>query len=399
MNEKKAVYIIPAIDREKEPIALFDNNRKESDAIKAFKIDYNKREKTLKKNEKKFFDLPKDGEIKPVFYIEGLGGKTYFGFTPRLRLFYDNSVKCGLNTQIHSEYTIDYAKALFGYSDKLSSYKSRVSFSDAKIAENKGTLGEKKYILLEPKPTSYLDYLKQDTNSEIENSAKTYNSNGFELRGVKQYWLHEKVVGKSYTGNNNDNVESSFTPLKEGTTFTGKIRFQNLKKDEMGLLLWAISLDDGMQMNVGKAKAYGYGRISLFINSAKRIDKKKAYGKIKNQDGTHDDDVFGSFLSPFEDNEIDIQDAIDCYKGKIIDKLNLEVEDKDEIEKLKVIHEFFMMKDSNNMPDAKTAEYMFLKEYQQRKSKNNVKFEHKNALPTIEEVIEREVKTNENKKK
>ena len=110
----------------------FEIYNKEKDLIvkgtsKWVLIDIEKRETTLKQfGGREFFDLPKEGELKPVFYIQ-LGGRLYFGFTPRLRLFYANTIKKGLNLKHKSE-ILDYSKALFGYANQTSSYKSRVSF-------------------------------------------------------------------------------------------------------------------------------------------------------------------------------------------------------------------------------------------------------------------------------
>lgn len=61
MNEKKAVYIIPEIDRTKECITIPEKD------IRAFKIDLKKKENTLKQfGGKKYFDLPQEGEMRPV---------------------------------------------------------------------------------------------------------------------------------------------------------------------------------------------------------------------------------------------------------------------------------------------------------------------------------------------
>ena len=182
MNEKKAVYIIPQIDKNKERIIIPEED------IRAFRIDLKKKENTLKRfGGKEYFDLPKEGEMRPVFYIR-LDGRLYFGFTPRLRLFYDHTVKEGLR-QSWKTGGIDYAKAMFGFAAPEKSYKSKLSFSDAVLQEEVGCGKEQELILAEPKPTSYFDYLKQGGNTPA-----TYNTDNFELRGVKQYWLHNGLV-------------------------------------------------------------------------------------------------------------------------------------------------------------------------------------------------------------
>ncbi|MDE7431541.1 MAG: TIGR03986 family CRISPR-associated RAMP protein [Lachnospiraceae bacterium] len=348
MNEKKAVYIIPEIDKTKESIPIPEED------VRAFKIDLNKKKNTLKQfGGEKYFDLPEEGEMRPVFYIR-LDGRLYFGFTPRLRLFYDHTLKEGLKPCLKTG-GVDYAKALFGYTSPEKSYKSKLSFSDAVIKEDKGKGAEKKRILAEPKPTSYLDYLKQNKSTPV-----TYNTDGFELRGVKQYWLHESFVPIEEAVKN-ENAASTIRPLREGTKFKGKIRFRNLTKDELGLLLWAVRLNGGSQMNVGKAKSYGYGRISVTIEKAKKMDLQRAY----RSDGL-------LCLDPF--CNIEINKAIDSYKEVINQYLG-----KKTIDELPHIRDFFIMKDSGKIPHDQDTRYMNIdqKEYQNRQD----------PLPTVKTIV------------
>lgn len=347
MNEKKAVYIIPQIDKSKESIIISDED------VRAFRIDLKKKENTLKQfGGKEYFDLPKEGEMRPVFYIR-LDGRLYFGFTPRLRLFYDHMVKEGLKQESKAG-IVDYGKALFGYASPEKSYKSKLSFSDAVLEGAAGSGEMQKLILAEPKPTSYLDYLRQNKDTPV-----TYNTDGFELRGAKQYWLHESLV-KAEGSVKNEKAASTIYPLKEGAKFAGKIRFQNLTEDELGLLLWAVRLNEGSQMNVGKAKAYGYGRISVKITDAKKLDMQNAY----KSDGM-------LCLDPFCGIEVD--NAIECYKTEINKHLG-----KRTIDELPHIKDFFLMKDAGNIPDDGQTRYMKIdaKEYQSRKD----------ALPTIQSI-------------
>ena len=352
MNQKKVVYIIPEIDKNKPAIEIPKRD------VRAFWIDMKKKENTLKQfGGRKYFDLPEVGKTKPIFYIE-LDGRLYFGFTPRLRLFYDHTIKEGLR-QKTKKGRIDYAKAMFGYSGPDGSYKSKISFSDAVVLGEAKEGESRSLILAEPKPTSYLDYLKPDGNEGV-----TYNDDGFELRGVKQYWLHnEPVATQAANIKNKEKVASVIRPLEKGTRFAGKIRFQNLTKDELGLLLWAVRLNPDSWMNVGKAKAYGYGNISVKITAAKRLDLAKAYSL----DGLLN-------LNPFGD--IDIDGAIKEYKEEIGRFLGGR-----SVDELPHIKEFFMMKDSKRIPDNDKTRYMSIdkKEYQSRKE----------VLPGVESVVTR----------
>lgn len=352
MNQKKAVYIIPQIDKAKPPIEIPEKD------VRAFQIDMNKKEKTLKQfGGREYFDLPKEGETKPIFYIQ-LNNRLYFGFTPRLRLFYDHTIKEGLKQKCKED-RIDYGRALFGYSNSKESYKSKLSFSDAVILGEGSVLKEQKLILAEPKPSSYLDYLKPKRDQGV-----TYNADDFELRGVKQYWLHKETVPASAANQPvKEKVSSSIRPLKQGTRFTGKIRFQNLTKDELGLLLWAVRLNKNSWMNVGKAKAFGYGCISLEITEAKRLDLEKAYAQENMLD-----------LNPFQ--PICVEEAIEDYKAGINRFLGSRT-----IDELPQIKDFFMMKDSTLIPNNKEIRYMSIdaREYQSREA----------VLPSVSSVVKR----------
>ena len=280
MQEKKVVYVVPKIDREKLVADLSKDHEKE---LREFQIDYKRRKNsiTLERKHayrsdkdkiqeyKDFFNLPKEGECKPVFYIYE-GGRLYFGFTPRLRLYYDNTVKKGLGPNDGGE-ALDYAKSIFGYTYDSGSYKSRVAFSDAEVMGKAEVLRDRYVTLSEPRPTDYLSYLKQPDGK------KTYNSSDFEIRGIKQYWLHKEADPGKSPGSENKNIDSCLRPLREGVCFKGKVRFHNLKPAELGLLLWSIRLEKGCSMNIGQAKAYGYGRIRFSNLELKVFKFSEAY--------------------------------------------------------------------------------------------------------------------------
>ncbi|MCD7715314.1 MAG: TIGR03986 family CRISPR-associated RAMP protein [Lachnospiraceae bacterium] len=268
MNEKKAFYVIPEIDEDHE-VSVSDEQIKE--AVRAFQIDYNRRKNGLKDKKGKFiefFDLPHDGETRPVFYIE-LGGRLYFGYTPRLRLMFEHTILDGLHQE---EEITDFSKNMFGYSRQNGdSHKSRLFFTDAVITNQATVLQPKNLILAEPKPTSYLEYVCQNDGKPV----KTYNDKDFRLRGTKQYWLQNTV--NDGIASDKENVKSTIKPLKEGCTFEGKTRFQNLTALELGLLIWSVRLEKDSQMNVGKAKAYGYGRIKVNKTDLYLQNQQSAY--------------------------------------------------------------------------------------------------------------------------
>lgn len=272
MQNTKVLYVIPEIIQDKSKATQISEND-----IASFKKDFETKQNQLGTN-KEYFNLPEEGKVKPVFYIE-YQGRIYFGFSPYLRIFYDHSIKDGLSEQ-QREYEntmigLDYADAVFGFTKEDFDYKSRVYFEDAEIYLNNTKLKERKLqkiLLAGPKPSSYHDYIKQNDNDKEKN---TYDSEKFEIRGFKQYWLKDVSVENALK--DNDKVATEINPLPVGTAFLGKIKFRNLTNDELGLLLWSLSLNKECRQNIGVGKPYGFGRIKLSINELEILDFEKLY--------------------------------------------------------------------------------------------------------------------------
>lgn len=352
MEQKKAIYIIPEIDMEKDYICITERD------ADSYKRDLEGKKTKIKEKEE-FYRLPEEGEIKPVFYIE-YGGRLYFGFTPRLRLFYEKSVKEGLKQKATE---LDYCKALFGYAETEDSYKSRLSFQDA-CTENGEELEMRELLLGTPKPTSYLDYIENTDGSE---KVVTYNDE-FCLRGIKQYWLKEQEETVAMSQIKNKNMRSKLKPLCAGTVFHGKVHFHNLTEDELGLLLWSLELNKESEQNIGKAKAYGYGRIKVTVACVEIFELEEAY----------DLDKFS--LQPLHTIKQEEKEVyINCFKSEIRKWLGREPEEHESIKN------FLLMKDSNRIPGKKKTRYMSLdkKEYQARV---NAKY----PLPKIDKVIKQQ---------
>ena len=236
------------------------------------------------------------------------------------------------------------SQSIFGLSDNSKgSFKSKVSMSDAIADDKSNVTTTKKVVLAEPKPTSYLDYIIQSD----KNNPVTYNSDLFELRGIKQYWIHGSIdIGNQNT--KNDNIGSSIKPLDMGTVFKGSIRFNNLTEKELGLLLWALKLEPKSHMNIGKGKPYGYGHIAVSDISAKIIDNNTAY------------DLNTLSLNPYV--TINIDDYINDYKQ--IDIYGVKPSE------LPAVKELLSMKNSKNMPDPSKIRYMSIDngDYKNRKT-------------------------------
>lgn len=372
MNNKKIVYIIPDM-QEGEGIPIDDKD------IKAYKQDYEwkknqlhgtrLKDDTLKQKAREFFALPGERESRPAFFIH-YDGRTYFGYTPYLRIFYSHSVLHGLpekQKNAVNQLFLDYADSLLGFSvtkqqngeEEAVSYKSRISFEDAKLKDKKPHIVNAEITPGSPKMSSYLDYLVQDSK---DGSEITYNDD-FKLRGIKQYWLHEEAKRVKA---DKKNVASYFKALEEKSTFEGKIHFKNLTKAELGLLLWSLNLGEHKEQNIGHGKAYGYGRIRISQPEIQIYDFSKMYGECLT-------------LDIYRETGLQAEECVREFWKELAGKLHMA--EPEEVQKQDSICQFLAMKDTIHMPKEEQIRYMSIdnknKEYQNR--------EH--ALGTVEEVL------------
>lgn len=211
----------------------------------------------------------------PVFYVETVDAKgekhVYFGLTQYPRIGHTHSLADGLPTaqlDKREAMPLDYPHAILGFTHdagkKNTAYRSRVSFGD--FAAQGGAKPEKgePTILGEPKPSFYAGYAEQ---------GKHY-SDAFRLRGFKQYWFKEAKLPEGLKRGNMDNI---IKPMGSGTVFKGTVQFKNLHRDELGLLLWALALDEGCSQSIGKAKPYGFGRVKVTVDGLYLTDTAKMY--------------------------------------------------------------------------------------------------------------------------
>lgn len=264
-------YVFPPPDPEADPVPIT-----EEDEL-SYAADWEGRKNSLKggtqiKGEKVLYDpdfwrLPEAGQEKPVFYIQH-NGHTFFGMSLYLRIGYHNSLEDGL-PQSHREKQarrdfLDWPRAILGWAGNDCSRRSRVSFGDFPAQGEPRELPLVETVLGNPKISYYPGYVVNGDH---------YNQEGFQLRGYKQYWLKEAQAVPT----DKKDAASRLRPLPAGTVFSGVIRYKNLRPEELGLLLWAIRLEEGCYQSVGMGKPYGYGRMRLTIDSLREFDLAALY--------------------------------------------------------------------------------------------------------------------------
>ena len=168
--------------------------------------------------------------------------------------------------------------------DELVALSGRVFFEDAKnykpeMIDNGNPVTLKAFG--EPHPTLTTFYL--------DNIEKNYNENkGVSIRGRKFYWHHKEKIGKPFSeyrksvempkdknGQNKFAYNSSLELMDINNEFEFNVNFENLTDEELGVLIYAIELEDGLLHKVGKGKAFGFGSCKIEIKEFLLENKDK----------------------------------------------------------------------------------------------------------------------------
>lgn len=180
--------------------------------------------------------------------------------------------------------TGDNTKKDKGKKDELVALSGRVFFEDAKnykpeMIDNGNLVTLKAFG--EPHPTLTTFYL--------DNIEKNYNENkDVSIRGRKFYWHHKEKIGKSFSeyrksvempkdknGQNKFAYNSSLELMDINNEFEFNVNFENLTDEELGVLIYAIELEDGLLHKVGKGKAFGFGSCKIEIKEFLLENKDK----------------------------------------------------------------------------------------------------------------------------
>ncbi len=357
VRNKNHLYLFPPTDITVSAEAVSKED------ILSYKEDLKQRKNILTANyDLEFWALPEEGDSKPVFYA-AVDGHLYFGMTLFLRLKYPHSLAEGLpdvyrEFQTAGEQPLDYPHAILGFAEsppRQGSYRSRISVGDFPLVNAVSEQTPVQAILGEPKPSYYPGYIEQGKHYEED----------FRLRGYKHYWLHE-VIPTSVPEDKND-VVTTMRPLPVGSKFQGTIRFRNLAEDELGLLLWALRLQEGCFQTLGMGKPLGYGRMKLTIDALLETDWAALYG--------------GELSAvSLRDRTEQAEEYIHAFDAYICGKLYIKKPSKDQpsITSQPEIQDFFFLK--SNVRPVDEVRYMEPKGH----------WTVKNPLPTVTDIRKEE---------
>ena len=334
MRNQNKLYLFAAFQEDKSPIVW-----KEEDRI-AYQMDYKRRERTLNGTERgvsqsrEFWKLPEDDHPHPFFRFGTPPATVILGRSLYLRIAYEKSVQAGLlSTNKEAAGCLDYVSALFGFASMdTRSYKSRLSFENFIASQTK--IEKRSMLPGNPSASSFADYLL---------AGGTYNKS-FTLRGIKHYWLHDQAnkAAQKEPPQQENGFKTSLSLLPAGTSFTGNIRFKNLHRDELGLLLWSLWLGEDCYQTIGKGKALGYGRMKLTIDRVAQQCPDVLYSPRYLEKGAE------------PERELDAQQLIAAYKAHVQAQYGISLSDYGPVQDLLYIHSQLIADEALGYPPVDT---------------------------------------------
>lgn len=256
------------------------------EAIKNFFFAYYDHDKTSQKDDWRWRKPQLEGGEKiPVFYrVDEKGDFIDLGLTMLYKITYKNSVLDLINNQQKNAGSYDLAEAIFGYAEKENALKGRVHVGHAFVSNHVQPLDVQSEVLAGPKASYYPNYIKQSfkngtNDGEINKPYQTY-MNDAKISGWKRYPVRS---GASIIPNRGtEKVSTKFIPLPVGTEFTLDIGYHNLRKEELGALISAITFHNTKRLyhSIGSAKPLGYGKVSIELSGIEegiKIEMLKAY--------------------------------------------------------------------------------------------------------------------------
>lgn len=230
-----------------------------------------------------------EGKKIPIFFRTKKFGRneTEFldmGLTMLYKITYKNSVVDLINKQQQDADDYDLAEAVFGYTETDKALKGRVHVGHAFAQGKVQSLEVKNEVLAGPKASYYPNYIEQDITAghegKIRKNYNTFMDNSAKIRGWKRYPVRKGASVVSNPGT--DSVSTKFFPLPAGTEFSFDIAYHNLRKEELGALISAITFHNtgGMYHSIGSAKPLGYGKVTVSlegVSESKKIEMLKAY--------------------------------------------------------------------------------------------------------------------------
>ncbi|MBD1389276.1 TIGR03986 family CRISPR-associated RAMP protein [Neiella sp. HB171785] len=203
----------------------------------------------------------------PVFYFQKEQGVFHIGLSQMPHVLYQYDInKAVRNNQVfcQNDAVFDFAELIFGTTRKVVgelSLKGRISFSDAFcINEDDYGAEDHRVTLLTPSAKFIGGYLEHGNSRGYVD----YNNENVKARGWKRYPVKQKLY--DYVSGS-DKQTQYLECLSPASKFKSKLRFHNLKPEELGAIIWALTWggDDAARHQIGAGKPLGYGICKISV--------------------------------------------------------------------------------------------------------------------------------------
>lgn len=241
----------------------------------------------------------------PVFYIEEAGKVSALGMAQMFKLAMTLSTHDMLkhsSTDHTDREKFDLPSLIFGgtggdgQKDSWFSYnlKRRATF-DLFRADDPGTGGERPdnwQVLLNPKPSYYPIYVRQNGRPRRERPYAAYHSmagqnddalESPELAGTKLWPVRGEPQPQANEAKQGEirKVANHLRSVPAGQRFNGAMRVHNLRPAELGALLWVLTFGgQGGTHRLGGAKPLGFGEVKIEIAA---VELFANYGAVPDQ--------------------------------------------------------------------------------------------------------------------
>lgn len=221
------------------------------------------------------------GEKIPVFFRKNTDETIKdMGLSFLYKITYENSIKEAINNyQKIGNDKLDLSETIFGYVEDTEALKGRVFVGHA-FATKATPLTIKTEVLAGPKASYYPTYVEQNINIDGKVSKYATFKDSVTINGWKRYPVRSNSSVIHHQGT--ANMITEFIPLDTGATFKVNVGYHNLRKEELGALISAITFHNTNYLfhSIGMAKPLGYGKIAVSlqgIEEAKKIEYLKAF--------------------------------------------------------------------------------------------------------------------------
>ncbi len=321
---------------------------------------------------------------KPVFYVEEGGEVAYFGHSPNFRVPAQlHGERKAANPSdfvpeaLRTDKSPDLADIIFGWVEEegspvpvwdagdseqeIKQYAGHVFFEDACFtgADHDVWYGKDAVIpqiLAGPKPTTFQHYLVQNASAGHDPDVKAklayYGTprNETQVRGYKLYWhkgsnppfVADDLKRNEETGEfRNESQLTRIRPLQPGVCFTFDVRFEDLRPEELGAILWALALPGEKEATychkLGMGKPLGMGAVAitptLFLSR-----RQERYRRLFNEDNWHE---------PGGDDTVDIQPYLDAFTGYVLQMLGCKSGDFTALKRIQMLLEMLRWREGD----------------------------------------------------